>query len=453
MKKSLLAVAAMTAFAGAAQAQSSVTVYGILDVGYVGSSYSGTAVTAPTTGPGVIVADAAGQSHKATMNAFGASAESTSRLGFKGTEDLGGGNQALFTIEMGINPMGNGTAGTSSSGQIAWNRQTFAGLHKNGIGAVTVGTQYTPMFDVASITDAAGQNNMVGNAIYSGSLQSTTGTFNPGVAAWGGAPSATNTAGFTANNGGYNTRATNALLFASDRMYGVKAELMYAMASSTATETGGTNFNNTTGGPNNNTMTGISLDYTWNKLQAVGAYSQFKSYDAAIGGAQTAGAIVVANGTPGSLSGAAFGQNALDNQYYLAATYDFGIAKGYLQYATRNVASQIDSSYKSKRNAEQIGVKSQLTPTISAFATYGMGTATLYGQNMPNSNFRTMQIGTDYYLSKRTNLYAIYGAYNQSSNGLAGTQTNADATTQAALRAGQTGTSGANYALGLRHTF
>ena len=46
MKKSLLAVAAMTAFAGAAQAQSSVTVYGILDVGFVGSHYNGTSGTA-----------------------------------------------------------------------------------------------------------------------------------------------------------------------------------------------------------------------------------------------------------------------------------------------------------------------------------------------------------------------------------------------------------------------
>ena len=38
MKKSLLAVAAMTAFAGAAQAQSSVTVYGIVDVGFIGQN-------------------------------------------------------------------------------------------------------------------------------------------------------------------------------------------------------------------------------------------------------------------------------------------------------------------------------------------------------------------------------------------------------------------------------
>jgi predicted porin len=46
MKKSLLAVAATTAFAGAAQAQSSVTVYGILDMGYIGTNTRGVAGTA-----------------------------------------------------------------------------------------------------------------------------------------------------------------------------------------------------------------------------------------------------------------------------------------------------------------------------------------------------------------------------------------------------------------------
>ena len=47
MKKSLLALAAMGAFAGAAQAQSSVTVYGILDVGLIGGSYRSAASTIP----------------------------------------------------------------------------------------------------------------------------------------------------------------------------------------------------------------------------------------------------------------------------------------------------------------------------------------------------------------------------------------------------------------------
>ena len=444
MKKSLLAIAALTAFAGAAQAQSSVTVYGIMDVGYVGSSYNGTSATAAANGPVNAAINAAGQTNKATANSFGQSAESTSRLGFKGTEDLGGGTSAIFTIEMGIAP--------NSNTQVQWNRQTFAGLNQKGLGTVTVGTQYTPMFDVASQTDAGGQNNLVGNAIYSGSLQSTTGTFNPGYGAWAGAPATTNTAGMTANSGGYNTRATNALLLATDRMAGFKGELMYAMASQNTTQSGQANLAGETGGPSNNTMAGVSGDYTWNKLQVVAAYQQFKSVAVAVGGAQTAGTINVANGTPGSTT-ASFGLNAIDNTTLAAATYDFGILKAYAQYITRNVTSTIDSSYKAKRSAEQIGIKSQLTPTISAFATYGIGAATLYGQSMPNNNFRTMQIGTDYYLSKRTNLYAIYGAYNQSSNGLVGAQNNADTTTQAALRAGQVGTSGANYAVGIRHTF
>jgi len=66
MKKSLLALAAMGAFAGAAQAQSSVTVYGILDVGYINQKSDGTGTTATTTG---------------NFSALGQSAESTSRLG------------------------------------------------------------------------------------------------------------------------------------------------------------------------------------------------------------------------------------------------------------------------------------------------------------------------------------------------------------------------------------
>ena len=48
MKKSLFAVAAVTAFAGAAQAQSSVTVYGIMDLGYYGTNASTSSQAAGT---------------------------------------------------------------------------------------------------------------------------------------------------------------------------------------------------------------------------------------------------------------------------------------------------------------------------------------------------------------------------------------------------------------------
>ena len=102
MKKSLFAIAAVTAFAGAAQAQSSVTVYGILDVGYVGSN------TKSTNGM-------TGVQSKTQNSQFGSGSESTSRLGFKGTEDLGGGTSAFFTVEMALNPTSPELSGSSTA--------------------------------------------------------------------------------------------------------------------------------------------------------------------------------------------------------------------------------------------------------------------------------------------------------------------------------------------------
>jgi len=94
MKKSLLALAAMGAFVGTAQAQSSVTVYGVMDAG-VGKS----AVTY-----GVGGANKANQNFLGGLSsANGSGMEAGSRLGFRGVEDLGGGNTAGFVIEVGLN--------------------------------------------------------------------------------------------------------------------------------------------------------------------------------------------------------------------------------------------------------------------------------------------------------------------------------------------------------------
>jgi len=82
MKKSLLALAAMGAFAGAAQAQSSVSVYGIMDGSYSSIEQNAT----DTTGAKTTVKS------RNTVNGDGAL--STSRLGFRGVEDLGGGLSA-----------------------------------------------------------------------------------------------------------------------------------------------------------------------------------------------------------------------------------------------------------------------------------------------------------------------------------------------------------------------
>ena len=174
MKKSLLAIAAMTAFAGAAQAQSSVTVYGILDVdtGYVqrsngGDSSFGTTIAVPvgavsTTNAGGGTAGQPGNNvHGAGF--IGTGGESATQIGFKGTEDMGGGLKTNFQLETGFNAtsgsisngMGaqfnkdGGSGATSLNGQL-FNRQAWVGLSDAKVGALSVGRQYTGFMTVVN---------------------------------------------------------------------------------------------------------------------------------------------------------------------------------------------------------------------------------------------------------------------------------------------------------------
>ena len=167
MKKSLLAVAALTAFAGAAQAQSSVTVYGVLDVdtGYVqrsngGDSTFGTTIAVPvgavsTTNGGVGTAGQTGNNvHGAGF--IGNGGESATQIGFKGSEDMGGGLKTNFQLETGFNinsgsisnGMGSqfnkdgGNGATSLNGQL-FNRQAWVGLSDAKLGSLSAGRQYT----------------------------------------------------------------------------------------------------------------------------------------------------------------------------------------------------------------------------------------------------------------------------------------------------------------------
>jgi predicted porin len=133
-----------------------------------------------------------------------------------------------------------------------------------------------------------------------------------------------------------------------------------------------------------------------------------------------------------------YAQNVQDNQFYAGATYDFGILKAYAQYVNRKATSTISSNYYVSRSAEQIGVRSYITPTIEAWASAGLGRYQAFGVNQPTANFNGWQLGSNYYLSKRTNLYAIYGQTLTSNAATTAT------TSSAALN---------NYAIGVRHTF
>ena len=434
MKKSLLALAAMTAFAGAAQAQSSVTVYGILDVGLIGSDYRGTAVTAGSAGNGTTGA----VNQKSSSAQFGQSAESTSRIGFRGTEDLGGGATAFFTAEYSLNP--NSTAGLAAT-----NRQTFVGLGKKGLGKVSMGTQYTPIHVLTAATDAAGLNNLVGNAVYATNPTSGTGGANFGVGPYAG--NSTTSQNLNGATGAYTTRVSNALVYESDRMAGIQARALYTnMSQNQTTNPGVADEQPNAGGGVNNTAWGLGADYIWKKLQVAVAQQVLSNNSPGSGVTGTAAGSSLASGSAGVTT---VGFNMKDTQQYAAVTYDFGILKAFYQYSNRKAVSYEVGNNSTSRSAQQIGVRAPLTSTIQVFATAGLGKSQYYSATYQNpSSFRTAQLGADYYLSKRTNLYALYGSMNQSSNG-----STAGGTVAAQGQAGAVPVGATNYALGVRHTF
>jgi predicted porin len=409
MKKSLLAVAAIGAFASAAQAQSSVTVYGILDVGYVGGN---TRVQDSAKGNNTGYNNG---TLKTTVNQFGQSAEQTSRLGFKGVEDMGGGTSAFFTAEFALAPQDQTLSGNTNGGLS--NRQTFVGLKKNGIGQTAVGLQYTPIFNAGALTDPGQYNNITGNVIYAGST---------GIAA---ANAGTNNVGFT-------NRTANTLSVKSDTFAGFSASAIYTLNNKNATETSTTIL--TTGGNTNASGWGISADYTYNKFYVTAAYQALKQLLVSDGSLANTAAWTNAQANGATASNLASATNVQDNQFYAGATYDFGILKAYAQYVSRQATSTLNTNYYLKRSAEQIGVRSYITPTVEAWASAGLGRYTAFGLNNPTANFNAWQLGSNYYLSKRTNLYAIYGQH---------------LTSTASANNVTTGGGTSNYAIGVRHTF
>jgi len=414
MKKSLFAVAALSAIAGSAQAQSSVTVYGLLDLGYVGynTRASGQGTNTQTV-------------NKTTGNAFSQSAESTSRLGFKGTEDLGGGTSAFFTVEVALTP--NGQANISGSSTA--NRQTFAGLKKNGIGQFALGTQYTIIHNAVAATDPGQANNMAGNLVY------------PSITEGGGNDSTSST------GAAYTVRTNNQLSLNSETYYGFQGNAMMVMNNKNSNEiiTGTAAAGTTTGGLNNQNGWGLGLNYTFKNFYATANYQALTSKQSAqvTPLASTTAGFPVEGGKGGSTLA---GTNVQDNQWYVAATYDFGILKAYAQYINRKVSAQQNNSYYINRSAEQIGVRSFITPTIEAWVSGGLGRYTGYGSNA--ANMTGWQIGSNYWLSKRTNLYAIYG---QSGTSNTSQPTSISGTAPASNNPVSTNVS--NYAIGVRHTF
>mgnify|MGYP000854689641 CR=1 FL=1 len=206
MKKSLLALAALTAFAGAASAQSSVTLFGIVDAGVARLSAGGKSVTGMTN-----------------------SGYNSSRLGFRGVEDLGGGLQAGFWIE------GQLTNDDGNAAGMNWQRRSTVSL-MGGFGEIRLGRDYTPHFWNTTVYDPFGTNG-VGSANTFGML---------------GAAANVSTA----------VRSNNAISYFTPNLGGFSAQVMYAFGE------------NVSGGVKTNNYMGFRVGYAAGPISVHAAYGK-----------------------------------------------------------------------------------------------------------------------------------------------------------------------------------
>jgi predicted porin len=227
--------------AAQAHAQSSVTIYGIADAALVGES-----------------GGSAGHMTKVTSGAAAAS-----RIGFRGSEDLGNGLSAIFTLETGTKI----DTGELDASNTIFNRQAFVGL-RGGFGTVALGRQFTPLHTMlVTVVDpfATGYAGRVGNIF---------------------------------PDSGTNVRTSNTITYAMPRTHGVDAELAYSMGEQAGSAAAGRQYGGAIGyaaGPlavrvaynskntdtaangttpavlhtlGRNTLVGASYDFGWIKLNA-----------------------------------------------------------------------------------------------------------------------------------------------------------------------------------------
>ena len=120
MKTSLYALAALAALSNSAAAQSGITISGMVDMGLV-REWGGSAGAVSKISSGV---------------------ENGSRITFKGNEDLGDGNSAIFHLESGF----QSDTGALGQGGLLFGRQAYVGLASQRLGTLTLGRQYTPNY-------------------------------------------------------------------------------------------------------------------------------------------------------------------------------------------------------------------------------------------------------------------------------------------------------------------
>lgn len=403
MKKSLFAIAAVTAFAGAAQAQSSVTVYGLLDggVGVTNIEYNTVQKQNQTAIGGF-------QSGNGTGNLSG------SRLGFRGVEDLGGGDRAGFVLEAGIN-YNNATspttaatmsdAGAAANGSALFGnvRQAYMSLGNSKFGELRIGTQNTLAKDTTEAFDPLGGPNLTG----------TSSLYQQGLV----------------------TRVGQAATYQTPTMAGFTVRAQTTVDGTPSNNGGSTP---ATAVPTSNRSSSASFDFTQGPIKVGGIYERRTTYyvapisgtTSAVGGAGGAVNSLVAVGPSGTTAAVI----PSINYYSLGGSYDLKVVKPTILYYNQSVNGAI-TTQSGTTSGVLLGVTVPVTAALALTASYTDGKVT--NNNAGLYDTTGVQVVGTYALSKRTNAYAGYGQTDWKSNV---TATTANVTHQ-------------QYTVGMRHSF
>jgi len=209
MKKTLIALAALGAMAGAAQAQSTVTIYGLLDANI--GSYKTNQLNAAGTAIGGL-----------TQSKIDSAGLNGSRWGIRVSEDIGGGMAVIGNLESGF------SIDTGASGQGAlFGRRANVGISA-GFGTVTIGR------NSSSYDDVSGDHAMMGATLFDPS--NTNNGFTTTQA--GALGTLAGNAVLLNHNGngsgahvtwvGFNTRFNNSIKYVSPNFGGFTGSFMYA---------------------------------------------------------------------------------------------------------------------------------------------------------------------------------------------------------------------------------
>lgn len=399
MKKLVLALATVVSI-GTAQAQSNVTVYGVVDAAYHSSE-----TVAQKSNGAVTTVKSAGLTN---------SNLSGGRLGVRGSEDLGNGLQANFVTEWSVNVAGDGAftkfdgsaqpggnKTTDAAAVAPYNRQTFVGLSSAKAGEVRVGWQMTTEYEhngafSAGYEGAAGARNhldVLSNAGFGNTV--------------------TNAEGARVSAITYITPKFNG--FTGTAQWGkTKVDQISGTQAATTVNSELVSKN-------------LGVDYTAGALRAGVVYGEAT--------AQAATAALMSTNAQWQ------GRSTV-----AGASYDFGIAKVFAYYGDRHAAQGTLKDVDAK--TQRIGVRvpvGKFTPFATVSKTLVDEAGTRVGDR------KGVQFGTTYAFSKRTNAFALYGK-DTDDHSLAGTSAGTVAAWGSSATAG-TPTDYKTIRVGLAHSF